>query len=284
MDPLLAELATIPRLLLFAIVAAVTATIGGLIGLWCARVVGIPKSRNLAIAVFIALSASTSIFLLQKSISKIETPRPSAVAMEQMKTMRLFQVLFELDPSEEKRLLGELEKVEKTSPPHQVERDVFLVTVNAMNQALGKYAPRLSDQALHDYVLHDRDLLAGFSTNPDLCAAFVLQSPDVGKYSDVITPDFLKAQSDFKGHVFESALHTPPGGKTPISDDEASMLLLKALEKNGYAVGDLAALDAGNSFSATEICQAHIKLLTTLSSMPQAESADLSRYFLTSSL
>jgi hypothetical protein len=245
-------LVSLPHPLLYGIIGAVAAAIGGLVA---------APLRNAGVRTLAAIAfAALAVYFSRPVISDFAV----IDAVNEIKHYRLFAILFKLHPQAETELghtihslmarpaTGRIGDAKTTESADTTEAAMQIASRALIAKYFNSDILKASDNTVYKYIKYDNYIQNTLKNKPDTCVAYAM--------GDYVNPDELPSgslveMSNIKADVLESASNNPTHFVNMTVDEMASTLK-DVYQHNGFPVEEIANLGNIRMMLPSEGCRA----------------------------
>ncbi|MBT9288844.1 hypothetical protein [Prosthecodimorpha staleyi] len=272
MDFVVESLSKWPAPLVTALFCGVGGLLGSLVVAAISRIVPLNKTVATAIVTgFVVLGLQGP----DLAMSKVKNSDTARYAVDELKKMRYFAVLFRAHPESEAILLEEFRKssVGKFNEEKRARLQSFVAELTT--KYMVKDLTRAPDSIIFRTIQRNLSVVQQFSKRPEICVAYYKANGQIPQSAQ--TPKLIEEEMSLKADIIESSIANPSPPREPVSAEEIRSLFTEAYKNTGADIRDLPKLTKSSTVSPDEGCRIAIEFYKALVSLGEQKGARLFR-------
>jgi hypothetical protein len=272
MDFVVESLSKWPAPLVTALFCGAGGLLGSLVVATISRIVPLNKTVAAAIVTgFVVLGLK----IPDVTIFKARSADPVRYALDEMKKIHFFEVLFRAHPEAEALYRDELKKLAVDDFDEAKQSQLRVFSTKLSSKYVNAHLLISSDQMLFKYLKSNLMTIESFRTRPDVCFAYYKANGQVPPTA--ATPKLMEDDLNLKADIIESSLSNPSPPREPVSQEEITRLYIEAYKTSGADIRDLPKITGSAEISPEEGCRIAIEAYKAVVSLGEQKGARLFR-------
>lgn len=272
MDFVVESLSQWPAPLVAGLFGGVGALLGSLIVAAISRIVTLNKTVAAAIVTgFVVLGLQVP----DVAMSKAKNSDPARYAMDELKKMRYFALLFRAHPEAEAILYEEFKKNSAGKFNEEKRARIQSFTAELTTKYMVEDLIKVPDRTIFKAIERNLSIVQQFRKRPEICVAYYKANGQIPPSAQ--NPKLIEEEMNLKADIIESSIANPSPPREPVSPEEIKSLFVEAYKNTGADIRDLPKLTGSSAIPPDEGCRIAIEFYKALVSLGEQKGARLFR-------
>jgi len=267
MEEILIRFLSLPNVVIYAILGAVSGVFGSVIGSLLSKAFKLKKTSRIVtiFCIFLAIQVPSHI------VPKLQKHIAPAQVLIQLKEQRLFALIFRLHPEAEGEMKAKMKEVIDNSSSDQLYLRAQAASAELVAKYFTKHLVSASDEMTYKMLRRNVEVMKMFKNKPILCVGYYLGKPQFSK--EDITNDFVTEQTNLKADIIESSVSNPSLPPKAANVDALIKIIAVVYQQKDYDLNDLAKIDQVGTLPPVEGCKIATEFSEALAFLDAKQSA-----------